>query len=154
MFQDASYQGPSGLPHPDEDAQFYEDVPQRRLVAWAIDAVIVGALTALILVGTLGIAFFILPVILVVLSFFYRVATLQSGSATIGMRLAGIQLRDRRGLKFDRRTAVTHTVLYIIATVLFPLQLISCILMYKSRYGQGLHDMVLGSTAINVPANY
>jgi len=154
MFHDASYKGPSGLPHPEADAQFYANVPQRRLIAWFIDAVIIGGLTLLILIGTLGLAGFILPIILIVLSFFYRVATLRSASATIGMQLVGIQMRDRRGLKFDPQTATIHTTLYIIATVLFPLQLVSCLLMYKTRYGQGLHDMMLGTTAINTPANY
>ena len=154
MYHDASYRGPSGLPHPEYDAQFYADVPQRRLFAWVLDAVIIGMLTLIILIGTLGLAAFILPLVLIVVSFAYRVQTLRSGSATLGMRLVGIQLRDRRGLKFDDVTAVLHTALYTLNTILFPLQLLSCILMAKSRYGQGLHDMVLGTTAINAPANY
>jgi len=154
MYHDASYHSASGLPHPEYDAQFYTDVPRRRLIAWVLDAVIIGLLTLIILIGTLGLAGFILPIVLIVLSFAYRVQTLRSGSATLGMRLVGIQLRDRRGLKFDDATAVLHTALYTFNTILLPLQLLSCVLMAKSRYGQGLHDMVLGTTAINTPANY
>lgn len=154
MFNDASYSGPSGLPHPETDAQFYRDVPQRRLIAWLFDAVIIGTLALLILIGTLGFAAFILPLILVALSLAYRVFMLQTASATIGMRLVGIELRDRRRLKFDRKTAIAHTLLYTLATILFPLQILSCYLMYSGRYGQGLHDMALGTTAINSPANY
>jgi len=33
-----------GLPDPTTDAEFYEGVPARRLIAWIIDAVIIVAL--------------------------------------------------------------------------------------------------------------
>ena len=149
-----SRHGPLGLPHPETDAQFYKDVPLRRLIAWVLDALIVGVLALLVVIGTLGFAAMMLPLVLIVLSFAYRVYTLRTASATLGMRLVGIEIRDRHGLKLDSQTAIAHSGLYMVATVLFPLQLISCYLMYATRYKQGLHDMPLGTTAINSVANY
>jgi hypothetical protein len=33
-------------------------------------------------------------------------------------------------------------------------QLVSCIAMVGTRFGQGLPDLILGTTAINRPADY
>lgn len=151
MYHDYTY---GGLPDPQRDAQFYDGVPQRRLIAWLIDTMITGLASLVVLVGTFGLAMFIMPLVWVALAGAYRFVTIRASSSTIGMRMAAIELRDRQGHRFDATTAALHTGLYIIANILFPLQILSCFLMYTSRYGQGLHDMVLGTTAINTPANY
>jgi CBS domain containing-hemolysin-like protein len=89
-----------GLPDPERDRQFYEGVPSRRLVAWIVDVLAVIAMSIVVIpvVGllTLGLAFFVAPLIFMALSFVYRTATLASRSATWGMRLMGIEFRRSR----------------------------------------------------------
>ncbi|MXU66183.1 RDD family protein [Oceanomicrobium pacificus] len=142
----------SGLPHPELDAQFYDKVPARRLVAWVFDLFIILAISMVVVVLTLGLGIFVLGAIWMVTSFIYRVITIGSKSSTIGMRLVGIELRDRDGHRFTFGQAVVHTTLFFICFAFFVLQLISIVLMVNSRYRQGLPDMIMGSTAINSPA--
>ncbi|HSF91954.1 MAG TPA: RDD family protein [Paracoccaceae bacterium] len=142
---------PSGLPDPDAFPQFYDGVPTRRLVAWLFDIGITFALTMVLVVMTLGLALFIIPFVWLAVGFFYRTTMIGMGSATVGMRLVGIELRNRDGRRFDIVQAAVHTLVYTIATGSVLLQLLSVGLMLTSRYGQGLPDILLGSTAINRP---
>jgi len=145
-----------GLPDPERDRQFYEGVPARRLVAWFVDLAIIlviGVPLALVFgLLTRGFGFAIVPRLVAGVGFFYRTATIASGSATWGMRFVGIEFRRGDGSRFDFVTALLHTTLYTIAIGVVLLQLVSCIAMVGTRYGQGLPDLVLGTTAINRPA--
>lgn len=143
----------TGLPDPEMDSQFYERVPTRRLVAWVFDGIIVFGMTFLISLLTVGLGFFIFPFILLVVSIIYRTVTIGNASATWGMRMVGIEFRDKNGEKFTTGLALVHTGMFIFATGFFPLQLVSVVLILTSRYGQSLHDMILGTTAINRPIN-
>jgi uncharacterized RDD family membrane protein YckC len=84
--------------------------------------------------------------------FLYRWATLATGSATWGMRLMAITLRDRDGDRLDPATAFAHVMGYTVSMALFPLQLASIAVMFALGRGQGLTDLVLGTAAINRPA--
>lgn len=139
----------SGLPHPDLDRQFYQGVPSKRLVAWFFDLIIIGALSVLISLLTLGIGFFFIGVIFLIASFIYRVLTIGSTSSTWGMRAVGIELRDRDGMRFTTAQALVHTIAYFICFSFFLPQLASMLMMVGTRYGQGLPDMFMGSTAVN-----
>jgi uncharacterized RDD family membrane protein YckC len=145
-----------GLPDPERERQFYEGVPARRLFAWFADlAVILGIgvpLAVMFGLLTLGFGFALFPLLVAGVGFVYRTATIASGSATWGMRFAGIELRRGDGSRFDLLTAFLHTALYTFAIGLMLLQVVSCIAMVGTRYGQGLPDLVLGTTAINRPA--
>lgn len=137
------------LPDPDTQAEFYADVPTKRLVAWVIDMAIIIALTLLAIPLTLFTAFFYLPFLMMVIGFVYRILTIANRSATPGMRLVAIEFRTRRGEKFDLSMAVLHTLGYTISIAMVFPQIISVILMLTSARKQGLTDMVLGSVAIN-----
>jgi uncharacterized RDD family membrane protein YckC len=148
----------AGLPDPDLDRRFYAGVPLRRLLAWLIDVAIillVGVPVA-VLFGllTLGFGFALFGFVIAAVGFLYRTALLAGpASATLGMRFTGIEFRRRDGSRFDFATALFHTGLYAVCMSFFVLQLVSCATIVGSRYRQSLGDMVLGTTAINRPAD-
>jgi uncharacterized RDD family membrane protein YckC len=147
----------AGLPDPDRDPQFYDGVPSRRLVAWIIDVLIAMVLTvpvALVFgVLTLGFGFFVLPLVYAVTSFLYRTLTIAGGSSTWGMRAMGIELRRGDGSRFDLFYAVAHVAIYTVCVGMLVLQLASIVAILGTRYHQGLHDLILGTTVINSPAD-
>ncbi len=143
-----------GLPDPNTHPAFYADVPLKRFFAWVVDVILIGLLTLLALPFTLFAGLFFLPLLVLTISFFYRWFTLASGSATLGMRLASIEFRTAEGERFDSAAAFLHTLGYIVSVSVFPLQLVSIVLMLVSDRKQGLTDHVLGTAAINRAARY
>ena len=139
----------TGLPNPSSQSALYADVPTKRFFAWVIDVVIIAVLTALVTPFTFFTALFFLPVLYAVLSFLYRWVTLSTGSATWGMRMVALEMRQSDGRPLTSGTAFLHTAGYIFSVVTFPLQLISIACMLISERKQGLTDMVLGTAAIN-----
>ena len=140
---------PSGLPDPDYHAEFYTDVPAKRFIAWVIDVILIGLITALLTMVGFLIPLLFLPFLFAVVSFLYRWMTIAGRSATPGMRFMAIELRDRDGQPLDGGTAFLHTAGYTISVVTVPLQLISVIMMLVTARRQGLTDTVLGTAAIN-----
>lgn len=141
----------AGLPDPDYEAEFYRDVPTKRLLAWAVDVAIIWMITAGLSVFTLFALPLLLPLFAVV-SFLYRWATLAGKSATPGMRLAAIEIRRHDGARLDGGTAFLHTAGYFVSVITFPLQLISIAMMLATPRKQGLTDVILGTAALNRPA--
>jgi uncharacterized RDD family membrane protein YckC len=138
-----------GLPDPARAGQFYDGVALKRGLAWVIDVALIAVLSALVVPFTAFTALFFFPLLMVVLGFFYRWATLAGGSATWGMRLMAIEIRERDGGPLTGATAFWHTAGYCLSVAMAPLQLISCVLMVALGRGQGLTDMVLGTAAVN-----
>lgn len=145
-------QSHAGLPDPDYDADFYQDVPSKRLIAWIIDVIVISLITAVLTVFSLFTALFFLPVLFAIVSFLYRWGTLSGKSATIGMRLVALEMRRADGSRFDGTTAFLHTVGYVVSVVTFPLQLISIVMILMSARHQSLTDVVLGTAALNKSA--
>ncbi len=143
----------NGLPDPRLDAQFYDGVPTKRLLAWVADTVVITALTFLVSLMSLGILFFFYFAIWAVVGFLYRALTISLGSGTWGMRLFGIELRNGRGERFSGSEALMHTFLFSLLNVIPIGLIINAIMMLTGQRGQGLHDYVMGSTAINRPAD-
>jgi len=139
----------SGLPDPDLHAEFYTDIPLKRLIAWAFDSVIVLVLTILVLPLTAFTGLFFFPLLFTMISFAYRVVTISSRSATWGMRLVSIELRDARGERFSTGLAAGHTFLYVAMFWTLLLELASIIMMLTGARRQGLHDLLLGTAAVN-----
>jgi uncharacterized RDD family membrane protein YckC len=137
------YYGPmAGLPDPERDRQFYEGVPARRLMAWFIDLAVillVGVPVAVVFgLATFGFGFALFPMVVAVVGFLYRTATIASGSATWGMRFTGIELRRGDGTRFDLPIALAHVAIYTVCFTSVVLQVISCAAIIGTRYGQGL----------------
>lgn len=137
------------LPDPRLQAEFYDDVPLKRLFAWLVDGVLILVLCLLVLPLTAFLGLFFFPLLWLVLGFFYRWATLAGGSATWGMRLMAIEFRTHQGLRFDGTTAFFHTLIYTVAMGTFVLQAVSVAMILLSPRRQSLADLLLGSAAIN-----
>lgn len=146
MYATASY---PNLPDPMVQPEFYDSVTVKRGLAWVIDAALILTLVIPIVVLTLFVALWFLPLLFFVVGFIYRVATITGGSATWGMRIMSIEFRDSRGEHFDFSQAFMHTLGYTVSMSVFPLQLISIAMMFLTERGQGLTDMLLGTVAIN-----
>lgn len=136
-------------PDPDMQPEFYDGVPTKRLMAWVVDMIVTIGMCLAVLPFTVFTGIFFFPLLILMVGFIYRVVTLSTGSATWGMRLMGMELRDLRDRPFDFGTALFHTLGYSISWAMAPLQLISMVLMCVTDRKQGLSDMVLGSVAVN-----
>ena len=152
-----SLSGPMpGLPDPDVDAQFYEGVPMRRFAAWVVDAALVLLMGVPLAVAfgvlTIGFGFALFPVIVGGVGLLYRVLTVASGSATWGMRFTGLEFRRHDGTRFDLLFSVLHAAITAVCFGVFVLQIVSCGTIVWTRYHQSLADIILGTTAINRPA--
>ncbi len=139
----------NGLPDPEYHAELYADVTMKRFIAWIIDTLIVGFMCLIVLPFTAFTAVFFLPLLFLVLSFVYRVITIKNRSATWGMRMMAIELRNHQGHRLDGSMAVLHTLGFFIAAGMAILQIISIVLMFTSARGQGLVDHLLGIAMIN-----
>lgn len=144
----------SHLPDPSRQPQFYTSVPTKRLVAWVIDLVLIIVLCVLALPLTAFLGLFFWPIMLLVIGFAYRVVTLATGSATWGMRFAGVELRDAQGARFDLSLALAHTVGYSVSVAIPIVQVVSVVMMLTGARGQGLTDTFLGTVALNRRAVY
>lgn len=141
----------SALPDPDHDHVYYDGVPAKRLFAWVVDVIIVTAITFVLGLVTLSLLWWIWPMVYIAVAFLYRSATIATGSATLGMRLMNIELRGPTGARFSGGEAIVHTLTYLVCSGFVILQVISVAMMGFGARHQGLHDMLIGSTAINRP---
>ena len=141
-----------GLPDPVREPEFYAGVTMKRGLAWVVDATITLGISLLLLPLTAFTAIFWWPVLWLTVGFVYRWATLAGGSATLGMRLMAITIRDRDGRPLDAAVAFAHVLGYTVSVAFLPLQLLSVGVMFALGRGQGLTDLALGTAAINRPA--
>ncbi|MGR3433453.1 MAG: RDD family protein [Shimia sp.] len=139
----------AALPDPDTQPAFYAGVPTKRLLAWIADTVVILVLTFVASILTLGIGFLLFFALYGVMSFLYRTLTIAGGSATWGMRLMGIELRNMHGEKLGGLEALLHTVAYMISFGMVLVQAASIALMLGTPRGQGLGDMLFGTVALN-----
>lgn len=137
------------LPDPDSQPEFYQSVATKRFVAWLFDIAFISLLCTVAILFTAFLGLFFLALIYAVISFVYRVVTIANGSATLGMRFMGIELRDAFGARMDMGKAVAHTAGYFVSMGFPVLQIISIIMMLTSARCQGLTDTFLGTVMIN-----
>ncbi|EEE37716.1 RDD family protein [Rhodobacteraceae bacterium KLH11] len=137
------------LPDPDSQPEFYQSVATKRFFAWLFDIAFISLLCTVAILLTFGLGFFILALIYAVISFVYRVVTIANGSATLGMRFMGIELRDAFGARMDTGKAIAHTAGYFVSMAIPVLQIISVIMMMTNARNQGLTDTFLGTVMIN-----
>ena len=96
-------------PDPHAQPEFYRDGNAKRLLAWVVDVLIIGTIALILSVFTFFTALLFFPLFYAAISFAYRWLTLTGGSATPGMRLMSLELRDAQGQRFDAGTAFLHT---------------------------------------------
>ncbi len=139
----------TSLPDPEYQAEFYALTAPKRLVAWVVDSILIVMLCILAVFLTAFVGLFLWPLLYLIIGFFYRVATLSRGSATLGMRFAGIELRDLSGRRLDGQQVLWHTAGYTLSIAVPVLQVVSIIMMLTSSKGQGLSDSLLGTVMLN-----
>ena len=137
------------LPDPYRHSAYYANIPAKRGIAWAIDSVLIAFLTAFLIPFTGFLALFFLGSLYLVVNFLYRWASIARFSATPGMAIMGIALRDPKGRRFDAGMALLHTAAYTASVAFVVPQILSVALMIFSARKQGLTDHVLGSVAMN-----
>ena len=147
------------VPDPLHDRQFYEGVPMRRLVAFFIDLGVILVLWCVVLVVgllvsilTLGLGTPLAAAVFAATGFLYRWVMLAERSATIGMLITGIEVRDAGGDRLNPVIAFLHVAGFYASVFLTPLLVIGWFLMLSSPYRRLLHDLVLGTVVINRPA--
>ena len=136
-------------PDPQTSPQFYDGIAAKRLLAWVVDMVLILLICLVIVLLTALTGLFVFPLLMLVVGFFYRWSTLAGGSATFGMRLMAMELRDARDRPLDGGLALMHTIGYTVSVAFPLLQVISIVLMMNSERRQGLTDMVLGTVPMN-----
>jgi uncharacterized RDD family membrane protein YckC len=137
------------LPDPHRHPEFYDGVLVKRALAWVIDLFVILLLTLPLLVLTGFLALFVIGGVYLIVGFFYRWATIAGASATYGMRIMAIELRDAQGNRFDSGQAMLHTLGFTVQQTIAPLQLVSIACMVLTERGQSLTDLAMGSTMLN-----
>lgn len=146
------YTSETALPDPEFYPDFYRDIPSKRLIAWAIDTVIILATTVLIVPFTFFTALFYLPFLFLAVGFVYRFVALARWSATPGMRIIACGFRDASAQPLSVAYALLHTTGYTLSTAFVLPQVVSIILMLVTPRRQGLSDVILGTAALNQAA--
>ena len=135
--------------------ELFESVPARRVVAFFVDAILIGLLMipgALVLfviaVATLGIGILLFPALFAIVALTYVALTLGGpNSATPGMRLVGIEARTGAGRPMFPLLAAMHALLFWASvSLLTPLVLLLALLTPRKRL---LHDIILDVVVVN-----
>jgi len=137
------------LPDPAYEAEFYRDLILKRFVAWVVDLLITLVLVAVVVLMTVFIGLFFLPVLWITISVAYRTVMLSNYGATLGMMLAAIKLRHLDGRRAEPVTCLWHAVIFSASMASVFGQIVSVALMLTTPYRQGLNDVILGTTLIN-----
>lgn len=143
---------------PVTEPDLYDGVLAKRVVAFFIDAFVVvvlmipAALMVFVLgFVTLGLAWLLFPALFAIVALAYIALTLGGpASATVGMRLTGVEMRTWNGQKMFPLLAVMHALVFWFSVgLLTPLVLVVGLL---TRRKQLLHDLLLGVVALNAAA--
>lgn len=139
----------TALPHPDHEPGLYRDVVLKRFLAWLIDLVITFAITAAVVIMTVFLGLFFLPLLWIVVSVTYRTVMLSNYSATAGMLLVALRLRHLDGSRPGPVVCLWHAALFSLTMATVLGQIVSVGLILITPYRQALNDLILGTTMIN-----
>jgi uncharacterized RDD family membrane protein YckC len=132
----------------------YDGVISRRMFAFLIDYAIILCLmvpAAVVLfflsILTLGLGFYLFPVLFFVVAGLYFGLTLSSfHQATLGMRVMDVMLVRDNGQPIDFAVGVLHVVAFwILNSFLTPLVLLVVLFTERKR---ALHDLILGTSMV------
>ena len=142
------------LPDPENAPELFEGLLTRRVFAYLIDLVLIGAMILVFgvigLIGgflTFGLAWLALPVLVPASIVLYYAATLGSPKrATVGMQAMDIVLTPTRGQPLDGWMALIHAgAFWISAWISLPLSLLFALFTPRR---QMLHDLVVGALIV------
>lgn len=138
------------------DWRAYQGVLSRRAFAFIVDYVIVAllmlpAIVVVFLLGvlTLGLGFFLYPVLFfIVAGLYFGLSVGGPSQATPGMRAMGLMMRRTDGNPIDFMLALVHLVLFwILNAVLTPFIVLAGLFTNRSRL---IHDLLLGTEMVRV----
>jgi uncharacterized RDD family membrane protein YckC len=144
----------SALPDPETAPELFEGVLTRRVFAFVIDLIVMGAMIlAFSLVGliagflTFGLAwmalFLVVPATIVL---YYGLTLGSSKRATIGMQMMDIVLTPTRGQPLDGWMAIIHAGVFWLTTwISWPLSLLFALFTPRR---QMIHDLVVGTLMV------
>ena len=142
------------LPDPENAPELFEGLLTRRVFAYLIDLVLIGAMILVFgvigLIGgflTFGLAWLALPVLVPASIVLYYAATLGSPKrATVGMQAMDIVLTPTRGQPLDGWMAIIHAaVFWITVWISWPLSLLFALFTPRR---QMLHDLITGTLMV------
>ncbi|MGJ8545289.1 MAG: RDD family protein [Sulfitobacter sp.] len=139
----------AATPDPDDFPELYADIPLKRLFAWAIDSAIIFGIVLIVVLLTFLTGLLIWPLLWAVVGFTYRVVTLKNGSATLGMRLMGMEIRSGDDRPLDLNLAIFHSLGLWISTAMPLIQVASIVMICVTARHQSLTDHVLGTVPMN-----
>ena len=141
---------------PDTQPELFDGVLSKRIVGFIVDAVLIvalmlpaGLMVAILGLFTLGIAWFVLyPPLFAIVALGYVALTLGGqSSATVGMRMTGIEMRTWSGQKMFPLLAVMHALIFWFSVgLLSPLILVVGLFTYRRQL---IHDLLLSVVAVN-----
>lgn len=135
----------------------FDGVRTRRSFAFLVDAAVVLFLMLLAIiviavlgVFTLGLGWFLFPLVWPAVAVLYTVLTLGGpASATPGMRFMGVEIRTLQGERLNYGIALLHALgFWFTVTLLTPLILLVALFTPRKQL---LHDLALGTVAIRSP---
>ena len=141
--------------------ELFENVLARRMIAFFIDVLVIAVPLALLAVFilvfgvvTLGLGWFLFllftPISVIWALFYYGLTLGSPASATIGMRMVGLEMRTWYGAPMYFLLGAVHAVAYwLTVTLLTPFILLVGLFNDRRRL---LHDMLLGTIVINSTA--
>jgi uncharacterized RDD family membrane protein YckC len=139
---------------PVPQAALFDGVIGKRVVAFIIDAIIIGVLWAIAVVAvlilgvlTLGLAWLLFGLIFPAVGLGYTAITIGGpNSATIGQRMMGLEWRTWYGGKVTPLIAAFHALLFWFSFVIFCPILLWALFDPQKRC---LHDIFAGVVALN-----
>lgn len=140
---------------PDTQPELFDGILSKRIIAFVIDAVLIvalmipaGLLVLILGVVTLGLGWLLFPPLFALVALAYVAFTLGGpNSATVGMRIAGVEMRTWSGQKMFPLLAIMHSLIFWFSVGLLT-PLILLVGLFTPRR-QLLHDLLLGVVALN-----
>ena len=139
--------------------ELFDGVLSKRIVAFIVDAIIIvapddpGGAGASSVLGfvTLGLGWLLDPALFAIVALGYVALTLGGpASATLGMRLAGVEMRTWSGAPMFPLLAIMHALIFWFSVgILTPLILLVGLFTYRKQL---LHDLLLGVVMLNADA--
>jgi uncharacterized RDD family membrane protein YckC len=143
---------------PVTEPQLFDGVLSKRIVAFFIDAItivllLIPAALIVFVVGflTFGIAWLLIPALFAIVALGYVAFTLGGPrTATVGMRMVGVEMRTWSGAPVFPLLAIMHALIFWFSvSLLTPLVLI--VGLFTPRR-QLLQDLLLGTVVVNSAA--
>ena len=139
------------LPDPVSAPELFEGLLPRRVAAYLIDMIVLGAISAAIAIAgmvvgllTFGLGWLAIPVVIVIAVLGYYAATLGSPArATLGMQMMDLVLTPARGAPLDGAAILIHPVVFWVTIwISWPFTILFALFTPRRQL---LHDLVTGT---------